>query len=74
MSFSESSEVILNDFPSAGNTFKSGSTKDENSKLKVFNPAKPESTIKSAAAAITVPEAAMMVMMFIELLLLLENR
>ena len=68
------SALIKNDFPLPGNTFRSGSTKDENCRVKSFKPAKPERTMNSEAEPTTMPNAAIIVMMLIALFLLLENR
>ena len=69
-SFSESE----NDFPLRGKIFKSGSVKFEKSRLYSFSPANIESTISNAAEATMTPPEAIKLIIFIALLLLLENK
>ena len=66
--------VISKDLPFADKTFRSGSTIVENCKLKSFNPANPDNTINRDAEPIITPIAAIMVIEFMALLLLLESK
>jgi hypothetical protein len=57
-----------------GTILRSGSAKDVNCTVKVFNPENPESTIKRAAVPMIIPKPAIKVIKLIALLLLFENR
>ena len=63
-----------NDLPLRGSNFISGSTNEENCRLKPLSPVKTERTMNKAAEAIITPPEAINVMIFIALLLLFENR
>lgn len=68
------SSVNKNDFPFIDVIFKSGSVVFKKLKLKFRRPENPESTINKAKVPTTTPTPAIMVMIFMVLLELLENK
>ena len=61
-------------FPVAGKAFKSGSKVFEKERLKVFSPAKAESTMNKAADPMTITKKVIKLMMFTAFWLLFERR
>ena len=62
------------DFPFKALILMSGSEVSKKLVLNVLNPEKPDKTMNKASVPITTPKAAIIVMIFIVLLLLFENK